>query len=139
MLQLHYFWWIFSGIKVLVFFITFHTGKLAEKCISFSLFFKPKKSWWTNSCCPVNFKSSYLFQAVSADIANVIVRRIWYRLNAEHYPNVLEKLVFFNNFFSCYLAAPWQNLSHSQGGSLTNSMFITAFLTISTWRSLWAL
>ena len=30
-------------------------------------------------------------------------------------------------FFSCYLAAPWAPLGHSQGDSINNLMFITAF------------
>ena len=33
-------------------------------------------------------------------------------------------------FFNCYLAAPWPNLGHSQGDSLTNPMLITAFFHI---------
>ena len=39
-------------------------------------------------------------------------------------------------YINCYLAAPWPNLGHYQGDSLTNPMSITAFfLSISTWRS----
>ena len=33
-------------------------------------------------------------------------------------------------FFNCYLAAPRPTLGHSQGGSLTNPMLITAFLKL---------
>ena len=32
-----------------------------------------------------------------------------------------------NNFFNCYLAAPWPTLGHSQGDSLTDPMLIIAF------------
>ena len=35
-----------------------------------------------------------------------------------------------NEFFlNCYLAAPWPTLSYCSGGSLTNPMLITAFLS----------
>ena len=33
-------------------------------------------------------------------------------------------------FFNCYLAVPQQTLGHSQGDSLTNPMFITAFVQV---------
>ena len=43
------------------------------------------------------------------------------------------------HFLNCYLVAPWPTLDHSQGSSLTNSLLITAFLTISTRSSQTAL
>ena len=33
-------------------------------------------------------------------------------------------------FFNCYLAVPRPTLGHSQGGSLTNPMLITAFVQV---------
>ena len=36
------------------------------------------------------------------------------------------------HFFNCYLAVRMPTLGHSQGGSLTNLMLITAFSTILT-------
>ena len=38
--------------------------------------------------------------------------------------NVLENSIFLN----CYLAAPWPNLGHCWGGSLTHLMLITVFV-----------
>ena len=38
--------------------------------------------------------------------------------------------VDFLLFFKCYLAVPRPTLGHSQGGSLTNSMLITAFVHV---------
>ena len=43
----------------------------------------------------------------------------------------LQQVLFFN----CYLAAPWLTLGHSQRDSLTNSIVMIEFLTISTRRS----
>ena len=43
---------------------------------------------------------------------------------------VLEHCLFFR--FNCYLPVPRSSVGHSQGDSFTNSMSITAFLTIST-------
>ena len=44
------------------------------------------------------------------------------------YAFAIEELIFFHYFFICHLVAPWPNLGHCWGGSLTNLMLITTFI-----------
>ena len=43
--------------------------------------------------------------------------------------SIKTKGLGFLGFLNCYLAVPqWPTLGHSQGDSITNTMFITAFV-----------
>ena len=71
---------------------------------------------------------------------NKTTERLAFRLNSlqdkktrfELHKSFLKSFFFF---FICYLAAPQPTLGHCQGGSLTNPMFIDAFVIYSTRRS----
>ena len=46
--------------------------------------------------------------------------------HSEEIKYIADNRVFFF-FFNCYLAAPWPNLGHYRGDSLTHPMLITVF------------